>query len=80
MTFESKHNRRYNEIAPEKRTMYKTLYLSGLPISEIGKVLGGVSVRTTYHHLQPLTPEDKAEHMKNLSIRADSIRKGRKIR
>lgn len=74
MTFKPK-GRRYNEIAPEKKSMFRTLYLSGLPISEIGKTLGGISVRTTYHHLQPLTPEDKAEHTKNLSIRKEAERR-----
>ena len=49
--------------------MYKKLYLSGLPVAEIGKVLGGISSRTVYHHLQPLTPDEKAQHMKNYAIR-----------
>ena len=69
MTFEPKHGRRYNEIDPEKKSMYKKLYLSGLTIGEIGKTLGGIGVRTTYHHLQPLTPDEKAQHIKNYSIR-----------
>jgi len=69
MAFKAKQGRRYNEIDPEKKAMYKTLYLSGLPIAEVGNVLGGISSRTVYHHLQPLTPDEKAEHMKNYSIR-----------
>ena len=75
MTFEPKHGQRYNQIPAEKKAMYRTLYMTGLPITEIAKTLGGVSVRTAYHHLQPLTPQDKAEHTKNLSIRQEAQRK-----
>lgn len=74
MTFEPKHGRRYNEINPEKKAMYKKLYLSGLTIAEIGSALGGIGPRTTYHHLRPLTPEEIGEHNKNQYIRRQAQR------
>lgn len=78
MTFLPKQGRQYNRISPDKKANYKKLYLSGLSISEVSKSLGGVGARTVYHHLQPLTPNEKAEHAKNLAIRQDAARKARK--
>jgi len=64
-------NRRYNAIDPQKKKFYRELYLRGITIKQIaylaserepqGVVIGS---RTIYHHLQPLSPQDKAQHVR----------------
>lgn len=69
----------YNEISPEKRAMYKKLYLAGMSVEAIGRSFGkGIGRRTVYSHLQPLTPEEIAMHNKNSYIRRRSERKAKK--
>lgn len=46
-------------------------YLSGMDIKDITAKYGFKHVRTCYHHLAPLTPEQKIQHM---------IKKGERMR
>lgn len=54
-----------SEIRKEIKRQILTDYLSGMNIKAIATKYGFKHVRTCYHHLYPLTPEQKVKHMIN---------------
>lgn len=46
----------------------RQMYLSGIPTTQVAERFG-VNRRTIYHHLKPLTPEEKVQHIKAMYAR-----------
>jgi len=73
MIFQKK--RRLNQIDPEKKALYRKLYLSGKTLEHIALIASDlepeegvvVSESKVYYHLQPLSPNDKARHTKRMA-------------
>ena len=58
-----------NNIRLEMKEAILADYLSGIEMKEIAKKYGLKHVRTCYHHISPLTQEQKLERMQNKAKR-----------
>jgi hypothetical protein len=65
-----------DKISKAKKDI-KTRYLAGEPVTHIAMSYG-VSDRNVYYHLGELTPNDKALHIKNYSLRRIADKQHRK--
>jgi len=62
--------KQYQEAILNLKAEIKDMYLAGDTIEEISNATGKAP-RTLYHHLQPLTAEDKAKHARQLALRKE---------
>lgn len=58
-----------SEFSEKIKFEIKQMYLSGMPTTHVAERFG-VNRRTIYHHLKPLTPEDKVQHIKAMYARS----------
>jgi len=62
--------KQYRESMKDFKAHIKDMYLAGDTLAEIEKATGR-AIRTIYHHLQPLTAEDKAKHSRQRALRRE---------